>query len=234
MTWSTPVAGSLVQGTGTSLNIPYPSGISAGDDLIIVTACRTATTNFPTPTGWTTMGGGSSFAMNCFALDAKASGSESGSLNVANNAGGGNVFGIMLRATGGAASASLRFGSLYGSAAALDLLVPALTITEDNCLVIHYAIKLDNVGPCTPPSGFTEYADANNVGGSTCCFVMGALVQTTAANIAETVWDATGTDNTATNRGVTLAMRAAASGSPLILPHRSSGGTIDLSGNFRG
>lgn len=112
----------------TSIAVPYPSGIVAGDILIIAGA-NTAPDPYSTPSGWSTMTGGNPAAsasdLQAAAYWRVATGSESGSVTLGTTTIVATVMACMLRYPG--AQSTLRgSASAVSSTASATSVAPAL------------------------------------------------------------------------------------------------------------
>jgi hypothetical protein len=73
-------SGAAVSGTGSSFNIPYPSGIEAGD-LLLIAYSQSASTNQGSPSGWAVVGESGTTDPHTYVWSKTAVGDESGTLN---------------------------------------------------------------------------------------------------------------------------------------------------------
>lgn len=114
-----------------------------------------------------------------------------------------------------------------------NITVEGLTPSVNNCLVLRMGMTRNDDGTwTTPPSGDTlgSQVQVNLDDDMSAAWVY--RIQTTASSVS--TGDITNGAASAEGYSLAVALTPGSDDSPLILPHRSSGGMIDLSGNFRG
>lgn len=166
MTWAYGAVGAAADTTDSStLNVPFPSGISAGDLVAMVCSTRSYC-DIATPSGWTLIkgvGDGGTTPGQHALFGKIATGSESGTQAVTATGGdGGRFMGQMARFTGAPETLA---GNVHATAyretasGTEDIPLPAsgLTITEDATLVIATGAARWVYDPqLGMPTGFTQ------------------------------------------------------------------------------
>jgi len=147
----TPAIGSPVEtASSTTLNVPYPSGITAGQSLYCVMATKNGGTF--SAAGWTLVTGsnyGVVAGIQVGVLTKTAVGSESGSLTVTKSAAG-IMAGVMFRATGDRVPV---LGGQANGSASTSIPCPAITMFGPmRTLVWIAATNIDTI--ITPPDDY--------------------------------------------------------------------------------
>lgn len=205
----TPVAGALVENTSSSATtaVPYPSGISAGDQLVAFVSHAT-TVLATNPSGWTQVyssnRGGSLPSLWVGMLT--AAGSESGSLTVSH--GTSVAIGGMIRVPGVDQTTPLDVAAStqQNSSAASTLVLPSITTTTGNTLLVAVGCinsLTANASACVGSGTFAEDFDRS--------------AGTRAATMWHSVWSGSGASSastitwtgSATGHGCMLALRPA-------------------------
>lgn len=223
MAWAFGAKGAMTHATGTDttpLSVPYPTGISAGQILILAWSHAVTSGKTATPSGsWTPIAErvGSGGTPRLFAKI--AAGSETGSITVSSNADGWCSAQIS-RFTGGPSSltsiVNVTPTSLGGSTGNDIPRAPAITPSVANTLVIRMGAKNITCSGISPisGSGFTEIDEGTP--GFQRVMYWEYLVQTTATAVASGTWDVTVNDSTAASCGLAVALVAGTTSPPTI------------------
>lgn len=157
-------AGARVSNGGTTVNIPFPAGLAAGDLLLIEVFTAGGGSILTTPSGWTLSVGKITFTGPSgaygYVLTKIATGSESGTQAVVFNA---SFLGGIMSAFSGVdtttpvdVSASATLATSGTSAVA-----PSVTTTKANTLLLHlYWVGAGSAVSVTPAGGDTEIYDS--------------------------------------------------------------------------
>lgn len=206
MTWALATTGALQNDMNTNvtpLNVPYPTGIVAGDILFLGVGIAS--------TGATITPGDSDFAAGGALIESEngvytanlywkvASGAESGTFTLGTNSNQ-ECFAQCVRFTGGPTGANSgnvhnTSASQFANASALHW--SALGVTLPNCLIVNLGISEALTGAFTgdytAPAPFTANIGAGHTtGAGGIAFVWSYQIQTTAANIAAGFWTPVG------------------------------------------
>lgn len=206
--WTFVAAGALASGGGT-LTTGLPAGHTSGDHLIWIGLSRNSANAVAIPSGYAEVYSITAAAKFFVIADKIDGGSESAPSTAAN----GTSLAQLFAYRGGPSSLT---GLLHASATAGSVQcttnppIPALTITQNNTLVLGIAFQLDNyTGFTSNPSGFTT-ADHNAYDGSSDLSLMVAhQIQTTATNIGAGNFTTAGATQQTCN-GVTISLTAGA------------------------
>ncbi len=223
MTWAFQNTGTLASATpGGSFSLPYPTGISAGDILFAATH-------------WGPISGTISIADTGFqAIVSRtnnatsylwwkiASGTETGSTTVTKGGSSGQGLGQMARFTGGPTTltGNIHVTNSTGSSATTGLFYPALTITQDNCLVMATGCKPADCFGFNVPADFDAEINEFHTG-TGMCFVWDYKIQTVATNVPTGSWTIS-TDVSASRNTIAAALIGAAPAptAPSLIPSR--------------
>ena len=150
-------------------SVSYPTGITAGQLLLLSYYIRDSSTDLNVPAGWTNLH--SVDGTRSGILGKVASGSESGSVPLTFAAGDSNMIAQIARSQTGATgwSISVHASNQTGAGSVNDIPTPSLTISQANTLVVALGGATYNLSPFSPPSGFTEPSGAE-------CANQGAMV----------------------------------------------------------
>ena len=213
MTIGTPVAATrgLASGTNTTpMAVPYPTGITAGDKLVLtIHAAQLGYTFTVSDAGFTSAvsrtTNGSSYIYR-----KDATGSESGTFTVSASAGG-RIFAQCMRISGvaskGTGSQDINITATAGSGAAANIIYPSITPTTDNCIVILSGSKGENGSNIT--GGLTRL-DTQHDGTGPLVYVTDYQIQTTKSAIGSGVWTIGTNDTSASRNCVAVVFNAAA------------------------
>jgi len=175
--------------SGTSVSVPYPSGIAAGQMLVLQVLQATATDDIATPSGWTKLGsdseGSGTTGANSAWFAKVASGSESGNLTVSRT---GDVaiyfYGIIWRTgTGPKRDATAIQTTTPSSGNSSSASTQSITPSTDYCYVVAMVNEEDNRAIGTATGGnYAEQFEVSTTQGDDAAFSMNAYQQTTKAN----------------------------------------------------
>lgn len=212
MTIAYGATGAIAQsGGGGSIDIAIPAGLSAGHILLMPVFPRPSTGvlgSWNLPSGWTKIAqqdeDTGSFGGVVFGK--VATGSES--TTTVTETSGLPMMGAMLRYTGGTTTLDGTATKIHGAGS--DISTPGLTITNDGCLVLFFAVKSWNF-PATVsswPAGATgRISSASSLGANELSLFVGEVIQTSHADIAAGSIVCTDTNSVA-NSVMVLALRA--------------------------
>jgi hypothetical protein len=156
-----PVAGTLADhAAATTTDIPYPASPAAGD--LLVFALFLAATSVTTPGGWTLakqeFSTGTTSPM-ISVMYKVATGSESGNLTVTHASG--TAQGQMWKISGVDQATPMDVAATSISAGAVaTYVIPSLTTTMINTLLMAFGVTNNATATWAPPSGFTEILDS--------------------------------------------------------------------------
>lgn len=104
----------------------------------------------------------------------------------------------------------------YGNSSSSELVVPALTVPQDNCLVLVSSRKnkttTSNDNTFTAPGSFTERQEYVSTGASSNAHASCSWQQTTATNVSQSNWARSGTAESLASNALILALKTAAAG----------------------
>jgi hypothetical protein len=191
---------------GTSLAIPYPSGIVAGD-LLVATLSHDGTGTINTPANWTLVNEGTCPGNNCrlgvyYLL---ATGSMTGSLTIswANNR---EAVGAILHYTGVDQTSPINGTSTSATGTSVTPSAPTMTTTVANTRVVRVFGANTNVAITATPTGHTSWYGLPSSTSGTATTAGGAdTTQATAAPTGAANWTIFSSQAW---RGVSLAIRA--------------------------
>lgn len=210
MSWNFGAVGAMASAANTDvtpLNVAYPTGITAGQILLLIARIPTASATF-TPSDITTSlySRATNGSIELFAKI--ATGSESGNITLSSSANA-RVNAQIARFTGGPTTLTgiVHASANSGGSAATGLPYAGLTITQPNTLVLIAGGKQVNVTSFDDVAGFTEIGEGN--GGTTNCLVWNYAIQTTAADLTAGSWTVNG-DSSAARSTISVALLAGA------------------------
>lgn len=215
MAWALGAVGTFASGVNcdsTPLNVPYPSGISAGHILFLAVSSN---------------GGAVDFTLSDFSSEIVsrvtngtlrlfwkiATGSESGNVTVQTPSGiTSSVCAQIARFTGGPSSlaSAVHAADATGGSAATGLGWPAIDITADGTLVLVVGAKSCGANTFSVPAAMDAEL-GEGVQGSSACFVWDYDIQTTAAALSAGSWTIGAGDAAAARRSVVAALLAGSS-----------------------
>lgn len=193
MSWTfSNVAAAVEANVSASLSVPYPT-VSAGDIIFYAEAAgpigqaesTKGDTDFQLIVGRTTNG-------STYLYWKIASGTETGTMAVTRSTASGQCYGQMAAFTGGPStlSGNVHVTNTVGTGATTGLPYPALTITQNNCLIIALGSKASNCFGWNVPSVFDAKV-AENHAAAGMCMLWEYAIQTTAASITAGSFTAT-------------------------------------------
>lgn len=215
MAWALGAVGTFASGVNcdsTPLNVPYPSGISAGHILFLAVSNNGGAVDFTLSDITTEIV--SRVTNGTLRLYWKiATGSESGNVTVQTPSGvTSSVCAQIARFTGGPASltGSVHAADATGGSAATGLAWPALDITVDGTLVLIVGGKSCGANTFSVPAAMDAEL-GEGVQGSSACFVWDYDIQTTAAALSAGSWTIGAGDAAAARRAVAASLLAGSS-----------------------
>lgn len=161
--------------SATSVVLPYPAGVTAGELLIAHITHSAATAPNTNPGGWTLItaqandsGSGAGTAM----WYKWATGSESGSVTFVTSATAGRVTGIMERWAGVDPTTPLDAPGVGASAGVqLGFTSPSISTTTTGALVLHQvALNASSTSDINTPAGLTKISSSTTIGRRTSVF----------------------------------------------------------------
>jgi hypothetical protein len=223
MAWAFGAKGAMSHASGTHttpLSVAYPTGITAGQILVLAWSHAVTSGKVATPSGgWTSIaervgsGGTPRFFVKI------AAGTESGSITVGSDADGWCSAQIA-RFTGGPSTLTGIVNvtpTSAGGSSGLDLpRAPAITPSVNNTLVLRMGAKNTPASGISPiaGSGFTEIDEGTP--GFQRMMYWEYLVQTTATAVASGTWDITTNDVSAASCGLAVALVSGTTTPPTI------------------
>lgn len=232
MAWAFGASGSLVSAANTdttSLQVPFPSGITSGQLLLMAlkTTQNSATysvSNIVNILHHRNLSG----SITLFGKI--ASGSESGNVSVENIGQGDVVIGQIARYTGAPASIT---GIVHGAAdtggSGTNIPIAALSISAVDTLVVILGGKNADITSVNDEPDFTEIGDGSD-GSTAAHMVWNFQIQTTAVNIGSGSWTVVG-DVTATRNGMTVSLLPGQAPATTIFP---TAGSVTSEGRIPG
>jgi hypothetical protein len=220
-------AGTAAEGNNANVTPGLPAGTAVGDTVLILASIRNSGTGIPnTPTGWrslTLSGGMALFARimvrpTDFTMPTISfTGGAANATTIAQA--------YTIRQASGSLDTLVHAVVDQSNGSAQNIATPALTVTQDGCLVIHAAWKQSSWTSLTNPGSDLTLASFSSALGSTAAQILSGTLQTTAANVGASSYTVTG-GVAAISRATTIALRpylttwtdAAASEPPCAFP----------------
>lgn len=200
-------AGTKAEASNASVSPSLPSGIEAGDLLLVYATIRNSGTGTVTvPGGWHALvTHGNTALLGRYALG----GGEDTAPTIAFASGVANATTlahmVAFRGTSRLLASVALASSTQLNASAADVAFAARTVTEDDCAILALGWKQDDGTSVAPPAGFTEMFDSPSSLGDD-AFIMGAYqIQTTATNISAGSFTVTG-GASAISRGMVVVL----------------------------
>lgn len=194
MAWGTPSAiGTVGAAVDTTAITPGLPSYSTGDALFLVASSRynsSGPATFATPSGYSLLKSHISAGnSNLYLWVKKAGASEAApTLTPSGGSGSGTVIAFMFSASGGdvdnLASIVDVVQTNTDASADINAEVPAITPTEDNCLVLAVGHWSDNLGLSSNPAGYSAVGSAVRSEGADATLAVAYAIQTTATTIA--------------------------------------------------
>lgn len=218
----------LLQGTvstyesasGTLVNLTYPSGIQAGELLVVDIAHSSGTPPTTNPGGWTlgaSQSNGSSSGPSIAVWYKYATGSETGDVQFQTDTIAGRVSGHMFRLSGVHATIPEDVTEVGATSYGTSLVTPSLTTVTNNSMLLHaISIGAASADDITAPSGPTKIAGTTGTGRRISIYTE---QKSTAGATGTRTWNVTLSLNMA---GITLALRPAAAGLVTVTPPRAT------------
>lgn len=203
-------------GNNTSVVVSTPPTY-AGDDLIILMASirNSGTGTVNTPAGWTPLysSGNVAFFGWCEAREWFGDGALSDTtVSFTGGVANATTMGTMFAVRGTAAHRLENLADVVHAsagqlnAAAQNVAMPALTVTEDNCMILAALWKQDDVTSGSNPYGFTDFPVVlSSTTGDDACQIVASGFQTTATSLGANTYGITG-GAVAISRGIMLAL----------------------------
>jgi hypothetical protein len=203
-------ASQLISGGSPTLDVPYPSGITAGQLLVLFYYSRANGNLMSVPSGWESLVYEDTLGRNGM-IGKVADGTETGSLSLTFPTDGmttGQMARFTTSTTGWTLSAQVHATANAQGAPQVDAPTAALAISQNNTLVLVTAGRNKNITPyVTPPANFTQIGEI----GDTPNFVASAWaywIQTTATNVPADKFDSAATSADGTTRSTIVSLIA--------------------------
>ena len=197
----------------TSAVIPYPTGVTAGELLLVVVTESASTASTTNPGGWTLARAqnGPTSSPSTSVWYKIAAGTESGSVTFTTNATAGRVTGTMTRWSGVDNTTPMdatAVGANSGTASTFN--TPTITTVTANAMLVHaVSINASSSADIDTPSGMTMVTGSTGTGRRQRVL---SQVQATAGASGTKTFSLNPTTPTLQWAGITVAMRPAAGG----------------------
>lgn len=187
-------SGTGAEGNNANVTPSLPAGTSIGDTVLILASIRNSGTGIPNaPLGWKTLvltGGMALFARKMVRptdLTMPTISFTGGAANATTIA-----QAYTVRQSSGSLDTLVHAVAVQSNTSAQNISTPALTVTQNGCLLVHVAWKQSSWTSLTPPAGDTTLSSFSSALGSTAAQILAGVVQTTAASAGASSFTVTG------------------------------------------